>query len=73
MIAKNQTISLMHGRRKGFFQGGTSEFFQKIFYGGQKWWNVFFPTRNSENNLFLLRFSKSRGGLPPFDAVISLL
>ena len=36
-----------HGRRKDFFQGGALEDFSKIFPGGgQKWWNLFFPTQS---------------------------
>ena len=45
------------------FSMGALGDFPKIFLGwGQKWWNLFFTTRNHENNLFLLKFSKSKGG-----------
>jgi len=34
-----------HGRRKDF-SGGTRGFFKHFSRGGQKWQNLFFPTRN---------------------------
>jgi len=34
------------GVRRNFSRGGTIGFFQTFFYGGQKWWNLVFTTRN---------------------------
>jgi len=40
---------------EGFFQGGSQGDFFKIFPGrGQKWWNLFCPTRNQEINFHCL-------------------
>ena len=44
-------------------EGGTRGFFRNFSRGG-KMWNLFFPTRNQGNNLFLLKFSKSKGDGP---------
>ena len=41
--------------------GPLMDFSKSISTEGQKWWNLFFPTRNKENNLFLQKISKSKG------------
>jgi len=30
---------------EGFFQGGTTGFFQTFFQGGHEWWNFFFHSK----------------------------
>ena len=60
-----------------FSRGVTRVFFLIFSRGGQKWWNLFFPTRNYKNNLFFLKFSKFKGALaplpPPSDARVSVI
>ena len=47
---------------EGFSPGGSLGDFFKTFPGrGQKWWNLFFPTRNQEINIFCLIFQNSGG------------
>jgi len=51
----------------GFFPGGRHEgIFPKFFQGRPKVMKFFFHTRNCEHNLFLLKFSKSRGECSPW-------
>jgi len=56
---KNGVIlhACVHGRRKEFLQGGPLVDFSKSFsWVGQKWWNLFFTTRNYENSIFCWNF-----------------
>jgi len=56
-----------HGRRKEFFQGVSTGDFSQIFLGGTKsGGSCFFPARNKENNLLLLKLLKSKEAKAPF-------
>jgi len=55
-----------NGRRKDFFPGGgTRGFFQIFSKGGQKLWNLFFPTWNNENTFFCWIFQLPGCPWPP--------
>ena len=58
------SLDLVTLASEGFFSRGAREDISNIFLrGGPKLVKfVFFPTRNYENNLILLKFAKSRGG-----------
>jgi len=49
----------VHGRRKKFFQGGTSEFFQTFFFGGPKVLKLGLYHSKLRKQHFLLKFSNS--------------
>jgi len=53
----------VHGRRKEFFQGGTSGYFQTFFCGGSKVVKFVFD-HSKLRKYFLLKFSNS---FPPSD------
>jgi len=66
-------VPLGMGMENIFSRGWPLVDFSKWFStGGEKWWNLIFPTRNKENN-FLLIFIKSRGAWPllPFRCLCS--
>jgi len=57
-----------HGRRKDFFYGGgaTTGLFLNFFRGGQKWWNLIFPTRKLRKKIFCWKFQNpGEGSWPP--------
>jgi len=61
----NFSCSSSHGRRKDFIPGeGTRGLFQKFSKEGQKWWNLFFTTRNKKTTFFAEIFKIQRGQRP---------
>ena len=66
-IPRLNAVCLSAWASEGFFQGeGALGDFSKIFPGwGQKWWNLFFRTRNQESNLFCWIFQNPGGDLGP--------
>jgi len=56
----------VRGRRKDFFQGGTTRGFSKIFLGGPKVVKFVFSHSNLRKQPCAVKFSKSRGPWLPF-------
>jgi len=65
LLGSNLVCSGEHGHRKDFFQsGGTRGFFQNFSRGAKSGEILLFPFETKKTP-FLLKFSKSRGVLPP--------